>query len=300
LARSADERAGTLELGRHRQRGHVPGVEQPVEERDVGIPPVLRRMRAEPLRREERAVEMRTDDLRPAVRRWHLAQRVEQHLLRRGDERRLVRGYSEREKRLARAPVVVTARRQEVDAGEAVHLQRDEARHGNAAPACRGQADADDAPVIDLDVAGKQLAAHERGFDAEPQTCSGRPLASERLAASDTLSAQSACSPVPCSGCRSCSRHETKYSISGPHGSALSTSSTYMSPSAGWTRSPRADDDSPMFPSPSTGAAENAYSATPRSPSTRTSLENGYDRGIAMLPSAKPEPPSAYSTTACT
>src|SRR5215831_14090404 len=115
----------------------------------------------------------------------------------------------------------------------------------------RRPADADDAPVVDLDVARKQLAAHERGLDAEPQTCSGRPLASERLAASDTFSAQSACSPVPCSGCRPCSRQETKYSISGPHGSALSTSSTNRSPSTGWTLSPRADDEAPMLPSPS-------------------------------------------------
>ena len=54
-----------------------------------------------------------------------------------------------------------------------------------------------------------------------------------------------------------------------------------------------------MFPSPSTGAAENAYSATPPSHRTRIELENGYNRGIDMLPSATPAA-SSYSTTAST
>ena len=52
-----------------------------------------------------------------------------------------------------------------------------------------------------------------------------------------------------------------------------------------------------MFPSPSTGVAENAYSATPRSASTRMLLENGYEPGMRMLPSAIPAA-SSYSTSA--
>src|SRR5207302_11049746 len=151
----------------------------------------------------------------------------------RGDERRLVGGHANLEQRLARALVVGRRRGQEVDARESVHLQIDEARHRDPALALRREADADHAAVVDLDVAAHQLAADERGLDAESQICSGRPLSSERFAARDTFSASSAWSPVPCSGCRPASRHETKYSISGPHGSALSTDSTRRSPSIG-------------------------------------------------------------------
>ena len=131
------------------------------------------------------------------------------------------------------------------------------------------------------------------------QIASGRPLWSERAAASDTRSARLACSPVPCAGCRPCSTHDTNSSISGPHGSALSTGTVSGSPSTGKTRRPLAEEDAPMFPSPSTGAAENPYSATAFSHRTRIELENGYERGIDMLPSATPLAPS-YSTTATT
>ena len=48
-----------------------------------------------------------------------------------------------------------------------------------------------------------------------------------------------------------------------------------------------------MFPSPSTGAAENPYSATPSVARTRTLLVNGYERGMRMLPSAIPAAPLA-------
>ena len=107
------------------------------------------------------------------------------------------------------------------------------------------------------------------------QTASGRPLSSERAAASDVRSARLACSPVPCAGCRPCSTHDTNSSISGPHGSALSTATVSGSPSTGKTRRPLADDDAPMFPSPSIGAAEKPYSATAFSHRTRIELEKG-------------------------
>ena len=51
-----------------------------------------------------------------------------------------------------------------------------------------------------------------------------------------------------------------------------------------------------MLPSPSTGAAENAYSATPRSPNTRMSLEKGYER-VLLVPGDTPllKPPELES-----
>ncbi len=64
-------------------------------------------------------------------------------------------------------------------------------------------------------------------------TGSGFPLASERLAARETRNASSACSPVPFSGRRPCSRQETNSSISGPQGSTGSSRTSSGSPSLG-------------------------------------------------------------------
>ena len=78
------------------------------------------------------------------------------------------------------------------------------------------------------------VGAQDRGRPVAPrQTVSVRPLAIDRFAARDTRSASRACSPVPCSGSRPSSRHCTKYEISGPQGSALSTGTVTGSPSAG-------------------------------------------------------------------
>ena len=67
----------------------------------------------------------------------HLAQRGEQLLLGRGDQRRQVGGDAGLEQRLARAAVAVGVGVEEVDAAEAVHLEVDEARDGEAAPVRR-------------------------------------------------------------------------------------------------------------------------------------------------------------------
>src|SRR5918999_4720378 len=47
-------------------------------------------------------------------------------------------------------------------------------------------------------------------------------------------------------------------------------------------------------------ARRKPWSSTPRSPSTRIPVENGYEAGMAMLPSTTPEAPPSYSTTAST
>src|SRR5262249_12848108 len=132
------------------------------------------------------------------------------------------------------------------------------------------------------------------------QMLSACPLSSDLFAASATLRASVACSPVPCSAARPSSTQEPKYSISGPHGSALSTSTVDGSPPApAKRRGPRTENQATMFPSAPRGAAEKAYWATPTSHSTLIELEKGYERGMSMLPSAIPEA-LAYSTTACT
>ena len=61
--------------------------------------------------------------------------------------------------------VVVSGR--EVDAAETVDLQINEAGSRNPTTCWRGKAVSDNAPVYELDVAGYQLAANQRRFDAE-------------------------------------------------------------------------------------------------------------------------------------
>ena len=60
------------------------------------------------------------------------------------------------EQRVSGRPVAGCVRGGEVDAAEAVHLQVDEAGHRDPAAALRREADRDDAPVRDLDVAAQR------------------------------------------------------------------------------------------------------------------------------------------------
>ena len=66
--------------------------------------------------RDERALEMRADDVRRGTVLADLAERRRQLVLGRRDERRLVRGHAAREQRLARFPVTLCVGREEVDA----------------------------------------------------------------------------------------------------------------------------------------------------------------------------------------
>src|SRR6266508_497012 len=97
----------TLQLGRQRDMTHRSSSEQPLEQTTVGIAPRLGRMRPEPLGRDERALEMRPDDVRRGTVQWNLAQRRRQLVLGRGDERRLVGGHAAREQSLARLAVAL-------------------------------------------------------------------------------------------------------------------------------------------------------------------------------------------------
>ena len=143
---------------------HATAREQAVEERRVGIAPPLGWMGAEPSRRQERAFQVRAEDLRPIRQR---VQRREDLQLRGGDERREIRGDAGRQHRRARARVTLAVGVHEVDAGEAVDLEIDESGCGDPT-AGSAEADTGDAVAVDLDVARDERAVDERRRDAEP------------------------------------------------------------------------------------------------------------------------------------
>ena len=188
------ERAGQLRRQRHHP--HRPRGEQPLEQRSVGIAPAVRRMRAEPPRREERPLEVHAEDAR--ARPDHAgtsASAASKSVLRRRDQRRQERRHARLEQRLAGLAVTVAVRLEEVDAAETVHLHVDEAGHRDAAAVRAAQPDARDAAVDDLDVAGNETPADERGFDTEPHpTSASRTLppaaASRARAASASTSGE--------------------------------------------------------------------------------------------------------------
>jgi len=60
VEQSADQVARTRELRCERELRHAAAVEQPVEQLEIGIAAMLERVRAEPLRRQERPFEMRS------------------------------------------------------------------------------------------------------------------------------------------------------------------------------------------------------------------------------------------------
>ena len=128
-------------------------------------------MHAETPRGEERPLEVATENARPDVAERNFAQRRDELVLRRRHERRLKSRDAGREHRFRRTAVRGCVGRGEVDAAEAVDVQVDEAGHRDAGAAPL-HADASDAPVVHVDVAGDEPAADERRLDA--QSHSGR------------------------------------------------------------------------------------------------------------------------------
>src|SRR3954463_2149288 len=110
---------------------------------------------------------MEAEDARARLADRHLRHRTEELLLRRRDQRREVGGHAGLEQRLARATIGRRVGVEKVDAAEAVHLEIDEAGHGDPAPSRRGEPDRDHAPVADLDVPPDEEPVDERGFDTE-------------------------------------------------------------------------------------------------------------------------------------
>jgi hypothetical protein len=83
-------------------------------------------------------------------------QRRRQLVLGRRDEGRLVGGHAAGEQRLTRLAIALRVGGEKVDACEPVDLQVDEARSGDSGSVRRAQADAGDATVNHIDVAGNQ------------------------------------------------------------------------------------------------------------------------------------------------
>src|SRR5206468_9347651 len=125
----------------------------------------------------------------------HVPERREQVFLGRGDEGRQVGGDAGLQQCLASAGVAVGVGAHEVDAAEAVDLQVDEAGDGDAAVAvATAQPIGGDLAVDELDVAGDEVPADQRGFDAEPHCSSAARTWPE--ACSSRLRAVSASTPA--------------------------------------------------------------------------------------------------------
>src|SRR5581483_27269 len=116
---------------------------------------------------------VRADHARRAAVRGHRPQRLDERLLRRRYERRLIRGDTALEERRSGDVVVVGRGREEVDAAVAVDLEVDEPGNGDAATGTAREADADDDAVLDLDVARHELAADEGRLHVESHFRSG-------------------------------------------------------------------------------------------------------------------------------
>ena len=180
---------------------------------------------AEPARREERAFEVRTEDARASQGSLlrHCAQRGDEVGLAGGDERRLERRHPRLEQCIGGLAIPVGVSAEEVDAGEAVHLEVDQARDRDTAAATL-EADRDDNAVLDLDVAGLEppidlhTEPHDsRAFRTTPSTPSSRrcasaasmPASSETIAtlvsppeAASASSTWAASAPVACATMR--------------------------------------------------------------------------------------------------
>ena len=182
LEQARDQRAGARELRRERHQPDRAAVEQPVEQRQVGVaaraPPTC-----VPSRRGERNGPSRCT---PRIRGCPPSagtsrERGEQLLLGRGDQGGEVGGHARLEQRLAGAAVAVGVGVEEVDAAEAVDLEVDEAGHGEAAPVRPGEPAADDPAVLDLDVAVDEPPVDEGRLDAEPHVGRSRSIAPDSL-----------------------------------------------------------------------------------------------------------------------
>src|SRR5579884_510245 len=217
LERAANEPVRSVELGRDRQRRDATRVEEPLEQREIRVAAVLERMRSEPLGREERPFEVRADDSWGDALRRQRADRVDERVLGRGDERRLVRGHADLEQRFARLLVLIARRREEVDAREPVHLQVDEPGHRDPAARRGREAYLDDAAVRDLDVAGQERPPDDGSFDSEPHLAPPTAAATEPPAPASRSRASLASMPA---------RSETSATRASPSAAASAASTS--------------------------------------------------------------------------
>ncbi len=147
-------------------------VEESIEKLEIRIAAGSSWMDPQAQGREKRPFEMRAQDAGPVRRCRHLAEGGEELRLGSGDERRQESGHAGLEQSVARVAVPVGVGGEEVDSGEAVHLEVDEARDGDALAVRRREAEPGDTAPEDLDVARDERAVDESGFDAEPHGAS--------------------------------------------------------------------------------------------------------------------------------
>ena len=148
--------------------GNGPGGEKALEELTVRVPPRLRRVRPEPVRREEWALEVDAENARACLlARRHLTQGCDQRVLGSRDQRRLKGGDTAFEQRLAGQLVRGRVRAGEVDPAVAVHLQVDESRCGDAAARLGARPTDTIRPATISTSPRTQLAFDDRGLDTQ-------------------------------------------------------------------------------------------------------------------------------------
>src|SRR5918996_2458903 len=218
-----DESVRAGELGRDGHEADGPRGEQALEELHVRIPACGGGMNPETQGGEERSLEVHAEDAGPVRARRHLAEGGEELLLGSGDERGQIGRDAGLEQRVAGTAVAVGVGLEEVDAGEAVDLQVDEPRNGDASSVGRDEPVAGDPTVDDLDVASHEAAVDERGFDAEPHRPDLECPSARRMLCPDS-SSRARASSAPTSA-----RSETIATFASPFDAASAASTSSVS-----------------------------------------------------------------------
>ena len=171
-----DDVEGAGQLRRDGHRDHVAALAPAVQLGLVRVAAVLLRVGAEPARREVRALEVhaeaagRQQVVGAVVRRERLAEAVQRAVgvgRGRGDQGGQERGHAVPGQRACQGAHLLDVGGHQVDPGEAVHLEVDQAGRGDPAARGRRQPDLDDLVAVDADVAGQQVAVDEGGRDPQ-------------------------------------------------------------------------------------------------------------------------------------
>ena len=188
------ERAGKLRRERH--EAYRACGEQTLEQRRVGVAAGGEPVRTEPGRGRERPFQVDAEDPRAGGVLGNGRDRGGEVGLLRGDQRGQIRRDAGLEERFAGGREPVGVRAQEVDPGEAVDLQVDEAGHRDPA-ADAVEADGLDPAAVDRDVARNEPTVDERGLDAEPHASSAlRTTPSASVSRSRAVAASASASSI--------------------------------------------------------------------------------------------------------
>src|SRR5690348_5875371 len=184
-----DQDIGARQFRGERDEANRACPDQALEQADIRVATPGGRVCTEPGRRKERALEVYAEDARAVIRLWDLAQRREQVLLRRGDERRQVRRHAALEHGVAGLAETLRVGFEQIDTPEAVHLEVDESGCRNSAAVRRGEPVCRDRAVRDLDVARNQAPLNQGRRDAQPHSRASRTFPAARSSRSRAESA---------------------------------------------------------------------------------------------------------------